>query len=101
MFTIMKRSAISTAIKKNTILQEGLRRVKNCDDTFNNVHLTDILTDYSNMLRLSGYDFGYRYNMIKGVLNRSKTLMLELGKSGKPLYRNRFEIVQAKQNNVG
>ena len=39
--------------------------------------------------------------MIKGILNRSKTLDKELEKSGKPLYRNRKEITSEKLNKVG
>ena len=38
-YTIMKRSAISNSIKRNSLFQEGLRRVKNCRDGINDVHI--------------------------------------------------------------
>ena len=53
------------------------------------------------MMRLSGYGSLFRYHMIIGVLNRSRSLALELEGNGKPLYRNRCEINVAKQFEVG
>ena len=100
-YTILKRSAISNSIKRNAIFQEGLRRVKNCSDGINDIHITNILTDFSNMLRISGYGEQYRFNVINGVIQRSKALLNELKQNGKPLHRNRNEIVECKRGKTG
>ena len=53
-YTILKRSALSYSIKKNTMLQEALRRLGNISSGLPKEETTKVMTKYSNMLRISG-----------------------------------------------
>ena len=53
---ILYNSAISRRIKRDTLLQEGCRRMHNCSDKVSNEHKNQILSHYMNTLRISGYD---------------------------------------------
>ena len=65
--TILERSAVPMSIKRNTIFQESMRRIKNhsLDNDWSTI--ADELSVFSNTLRLSGYNKLFRYNVLKGV----------------------------------
>ena len=55
-YTILFQSALSTKQKRNTLLQEGLRRLRNCSPDLDRFEVNDIMSRYMNMIRISGYD---------------------------------------------
>ena len=71
---ILQRSAISRGVKRDTLFQEGLRRLRNCAIKTDSETIRYILGDFCNCMRMSGYGFYTRRDIIKGVLDRSKTI---------------------------
>ena len=55
-YTIMYRSAIPAKVKKDTLFQEGLRRLRNTCPEAPDQEIKDVLRTYMNTLRISGYD---------------------------------------------
>ena len=82
-YTILQRSAISKQCKRATNVQEGLRRLRNISKCCPWSEKARVLSNFSNMLYISGYSEKYRYNIIKGVISRHK------------------EIIKMKQNKGG
>jgi hypothetical protein len=101
-FTILKRSAIGMSIKKMAHFQEALRRLRNCDKTQPWIQRAVHMSEWSNMLRVSGYKEDYRYNIMKGALERYNT-MVKKEKEGEiqNLYRSRSQIVQMCKDRGG
>jgi hypothetical protein len=94
-FTIMKRSAMSMAIKRTTHFQEAIRRLKNCDKSQNWLQRACHLSEWGNMLRISGYDELYRYNILIGAITRYEEIVkMEIDGSIENLYRNRSQVIR-------
>ena len=92
-YTILKRSALSYSIKKNTMLQEALRRLGNIPSNLPKEETTRIMTKYSNMLRISRYTERERWNFIKGAVLRHREMLEEIVKGERTsLYRDRKQI---------
>ena len=69
-YTIMKRSAVSTNTKMNTIFQETIRRILNVSDHLPWEETVRSLNKWSNCLRISGYTPQKRFNTIRGAIQR-------------------------------
>ena len=96
-YTVLKRSALSYKIKKNTLLQEALRRLGNISTSLPWTETVAHLAEYSNMLRLSGYSEKERYNNIKGAVTRHREMIREVETGERhSLYRTRDQILTAK-----
>ena len=111
-YVIMNRSAMSASIKRNTLFQEGLKRVTytrggaqlymkeggplEIEDDKVEMRLSDTavdkFTEFTNMMRLSGYDQFYREKVIRGVFERVKTIEIDILKGKRQRYRNRQQI---------
>ena len=63
--------------------------------------LNDILSKFMNSLRCSGYDHSYRFQTLKGVLNRSKQIEEEIVNGTRIRYRTKAQIEEHKQNTIG
>ena len=98
---IMNRSALPTSTKRDTLFQEGIRILRNCDPETHPDIIKDFFSDFSNRMRLSGYNVQTRIDIIKGVLARSRSMEEQI-RQGKVLrYRNRTEIEEMKQQSKG
>ena len=73
-YTVLKRRALSHKIKKNTLLQEALRRLGNISTSLPWTETVTHLAEYSNMLRLSGYNERERYHNVKGAITRHREM---------------------------
>ena len=100
-YTIMFNSAISGNIKRNTILQEGLRRIKLTHQKVAKLKIKQILTEFANRLRISGYDHKYRFTAMKGILEAYKIFNNEVEKGEKVRYRSNKEIKIFKEGKLG
>ena len=98
---IQYTSAISNRIKRDSLLQEGLRRIRNCSSGVTEGEKTRILSSYMNTLRISGYLAPYRFQILKGVLNRQQQIEEEIARGDRVRFRNRLQIVTQKQQTVG
>ena len=81
-FTVLKRSALSYQTKKNTLYQEGLRRISNISPGLPWEETRRHMSEYSNMLRISGYNEREGFHNVKSSLMRHKEMRAEL-ESGK------------------
>ena len=100
-FTIHFRSAISKRIKRDTLLQEGIRRFRNMGPHVSKLEKEAILSKYMNILRISGYDWNYWYHMLRGILTRQTQLEEEIERGTRVRYRSRSQIQEAKSLKVG
>ena len=98
---ILQRSAISDNVKRETLFQEGLRRLRNCDTLTDTETIRQVLGEYSNCMRMSGYGPRIRRDILKGTLDRSKTNEEEIRQGLRKRFRNRAEIETGKQNATG
>ena len=86
-FTIMKRSAIGESTKRTSIFQEGIRRLTNTSLKVPKETIVNIMAEYSNMLRLSGYSEQFRYNTENGVMTRWNTVLDDVSKGNRVLHK--------------
>ena len=93
---------MSYSIKKNTMLQEALRRLGNISGSLPWNESVEHMNEYSNMLRISGYSEKERFNFIKGAVIRHRAMKDEI-KSGlrDSMYRKREQILLAKDKKGG
>ena len=63
-FTILKRSAVSGSIKRDTIFQEALRRFLHISPDNSWDEFVKHLNSFSNCMRISGYSMKERYVLV-------------------------------------
>ena len=87
----MERSAVPAQTKRNTLFQEGIRRLTAMDSRVSEEERIQVMAKYMDSLKASGYSHAYRAQVLTGILERGRQMRLE-GLQ----YRNRQEINQAK-----
>ena len=95
------RSAISNKTKRDSLIQEGYRRLNNCSSGISDNEKTAILSKFMNSLRISGYYAPYRFQILKGLLNRVKQIEDEVKSGSRDRYRSREAILLQKKQSVG
>ena len=100
-YTILKRSAISDSTKRISIFQECYRRLTNTSRNVPDQVLIYILSDFSNMLRLSGYSEAFRMNTINGALLRWREVLSLVDKGDRVLHRSQDQIANQKKEKGG
>jgi hypothetical protein len=104
-FTLMKDSAVSMQTKRNSLTQEAKRRLRNCHEDVPKEEVAEILSEFAQKLKNSGYREKFRCEIIKAGVMAHKELM-KLSESGeKPMFRSRnhdkAKRKRAKQAKVG
>ena len=97
----LHRSALSAKTKRDSNFQEGMRRLRNMSIGIPDPEKNQILTQFMNQLRISGYDHKYRFDLLKGILDRQDQIRQEVESGTRVLYRSRREIVKQKQARLG
>ena len=64
-FVIMYRSAIPTRTKKDSLLQENFRRIRNMGSEAPDGERIMTLGKFMNSLKMSEYDWGFRYHLLR------------------------------------
>ena len=100
-YLITQRSAMSNKVKRETILQEGLRIMRNCDEFTSRLERQEELSKFSNRMRVSGYSQKFRQEMLKGVVERWDKVEQEVREGTRIKYRNRREIREQKAKSGG
>ena len=100
-FTVLKRSAIPDSVKRQTIFQEGIRRLLNTSIDASKEEINLILSEFSNMLRISGYSEAFRSNTISGIMKRWDVVLSEVKDKKRSLHRCQEEIRDAKSSKGG
>ena len=62
-FQILYRSALNNQTKRASLLQEGLRRLRNTSSCISDAEKSQILTRFMWSLKISGYDHIYRHRL--------------------------------------
>ena len=96
----MYQSALPAKQKRETILQEGLRRLRNCSPDLEENEVIEIMSTFMNMLRISGYNQAYRYQMLKGIMERRRQINAEVLDGPWKGYRSKVEILEAKKSKL-
>ena len=96
----MEKSAINERTKRDTLLQEGLRRLRNTDIYVSEDERNEILSEYCNSMRISGYPVNTRFHIIKGILTRQKQIETEISEGIRRRYRSGKEIRNQKINKL-
>ena len=81
-YTIHYRSANSMKQKRETLLQEGLRRIRNTSKSLDREIVNNTLSQFMDQLRISGHDLLFQYNLLTGILNREDQVEAKI-QSGK------------------
>ena len=100
-FVIMYNSAIPNSTKQSSLLQEGLRRIRNMGQNVPNLEKISVLNKFMNSLMISGYDHQYRYHMLRGILNREREIEEQILSGHRRRYRNRDQIQEQKNSSMG
>merc|ERR1711954_544945 len=95
-YTVMYQSALPAKQKRETILQEGLRRLRNCSPDLEETEVIEILTTFMNSLRISGYNHSYRYQMLKGILERRRQINAKILEGEWKRYRSKYYVLKEK-----
>ena len=98
-FIVLKRSALSESIKKETCFMEAVRRILNVSSELPWEETVSHLNRFSWTMKLSGYNEYDRYHAISGAIRRVSAMKDEV-KSGVrvSLFRSRQQIVESKRN---
>ena len=100
-YIIMAKSAVSMKVKRNVVLQEGLRRIRRTSPDIPMTSLNNTLSKFSNAMRISGYDRKFRYQAIKGILDANDKFLTDVNTGSKSLYRSGSQIRDAKKDKLG
>ena len=100
-FQIHYRSAISKRTKRDSLLQEGIRRLRNLGPTADQLEVKTILSIFMNSLMISGYDHKFRYHLMRGIFNHHEQFEREISLNNRVRYRSREEILAAKAKKIG
>ena len=75
--------------------------MNNCSNLVSEEEKCQILSEYMNTLRVSGYDERYRYQILKGVLERQKQMQDEVAQGNRAKYRSQAQIEDHKRAKLG
>ena len=100
-YQIHFRSALANKSKRETLLQEGIRRLRNMGPMVEQEEKQTVMSEFMNSLRISGYDHRYRFLLLKGILNLNQKHEEEILAGDRVRFRSREEILQHKERKLG
>ena len=90
-----------TKIKRNTLVQEGIRRLRNTSRELPWAIKAEILSEFSHKLMLSGYHAKFRLEVIQSAVRGYERQCDDADRGTKPLYRPReFQAEQRKKTKL-
>ena len=98
---IMYKSALSAKSKCVSLLQEGLRRLRNLDSLATDMEKQEILSQFMAKLLWSGYDHKFRHQLLEGILKRANEIEKEISDGDRVRYRSRGQILSQKKQSIG
>ena len=98
--TIHKRTAVPYKDKRQTVLQEALRRLRNTHPDLGDTVRDKHLTEYSKSMKLSGWNETERHQVIKGALNIYQEERNKHRRGERQLYRNKVERQKDKEKKL-
>ena len=97
----MYRSAVAARTKRDSLLQEGLRRLRHTCEDASAEEVRHVMGEYMNMLRISGYDIKFRVQMLSGIMNRQRQIREEISRGLRLKFRSRQQIREQKLQKLG
>ena len=93
-YTILKRSALSDNVKRDTCFMEAIRRVLHVSECLPWSHTVKHLNDFSHCMMISGYSHAERYHAIAGAIERVRKMKTEVRNGDThSLFRDRKTIL--------
>ena len=89
-YVILAQSALPGGVKRATLTQDAVRRLRNTDRSLPWSVSADILSEYSNDLRRSGYSEKFRAEVITAAIRGFQQQCEVSDNGGTPLYRPRW-----------
>ena len=98
---LLESSAMPMKIKRNCMVQEGIRRLRNTSRELPWTTKAEIMTEFSHKLMLSGYSERFRLDTIQSAVRGYENQCDASDRGIKPLYRPReFQAEERRQNKV-
>lgn len=98
---ILARSAVSPGVKRTTLFQEAIRRMRCCHLDLPLGEVVKHLNEFSWQMTISGYDQIFRRQIITGAVARYRQMARDHREGIKLLYRNRAQIMAHKFSKSG
>ena len=96
---ILANSALPSSIKRASLTEGAIRRLRYTDRSLPWSMITEILSEYSNEMRLSGYNHKFRAEIISAALKGFRKQALTSDSGGKPLFRSRGYERESRRRN--
>ena len=96
---VQARSAFSTSKKRSILLEEGMRRVRNCSPELPWSKKVYFLNKFSSDLKYSGHTISFRKTLLKRIVARYDVELANHLEEKTRLYRNREERINMKEAN--
>ena len=100
-YLILQRSAVSPQVKRTTIFEESMRRLRNCSPELDWDTKAEILTKFAWQMYISGYDEKFRTSIITGSINMYQQMIKDDQEGSKPLYRTKQQIIEHRKTQKG
>ena len=97
---IMYRSAVSIRTKRDTLFQEGLRRLRHMDDSCTVEEVNHVMAEFCYNMMVSGYSVGTRMDIVNGVMERKDKVEEEIRAGTRIRFRNMSEIDQMREKDL-
>ena len=88
-FVILANSAMPIKIKRNCLIQEAIRRLRNTSRSLDWGIKAKILSEFCNKMMISGYSEKFRLEVIKSAVRGYEKQCLDADQGIKPLHRSR------------
>ena len=96
---ILANSALPKNVKRASLTEGAIRRLRYTDRTLPWQEVADILSEYNNELRLSGYDHRFRAEITEAALKGFRNQVRISDSGGVPLFRSRGYERQSRRRN--
>ena len=93
---VQARSAFSTSKKRSILLEDGMRRLRNCSPELSWTVKAKFLNRFSSDLRCSGHTTSFRRTVLNRVLNKYKVDLSNHLEGSRRMYRTREERENSK-----
>ena len=86
---LMSNSALSEKLKRNSLVQMAMTRLRNISRSLSWEVTADILTEFSQRMRWSGYSAQYRAEVLRDAVTGYERLLEQVDRGERPLHRPR------------
>ena len=98
---IMKNSALSEKVKRDSLVQQAMTRLRNTRRTLTWRISADILTEFSLRMKWAGYNFIYRGEVIRAAVVGHDRLLEKVDGGERPLHRPReWNATERRKNKL-